>query len=180
MDRGACQATVHSVTQSQTQVKQFSMHAYTHAKFSHCLSNSYPSWGRSVCQFWRSVMSDSLWSHGLQPTRFLCFSITNSWSLLKLMSIESVMPSNHLILFHPLLLLPSIFPDLGSFPMSQFFALSGQSIGASASVSVLPMNIQDWFPLGWTLDLLAVQGTLKSLLQVDRVGLSRFPKTYTE
>ena len=162
MDRGACQATVHSVTQSQTQMKQFSMHAHTHAKFSHCLSNSYPSWGRSVCQFRRSVMSDSLWSHGLQPTRFLCFSITNSWSLLKLMSIESVMPSNHLILFHPLLLLPSIFPELGSFPMSQFFALSGQSIGASASASVLSMNIQDWFPLGLT-----------GLISLQSKGLSR-------
>ena len=50
--------------------------------------------------------------------------------------------------------------------MSQFFTSGGQSIGVSASASVLPMNIQDWFPLGWTwLDLLAVQGTLKSLLQ---------------
>ena len=79
--------------------------------------------------------------------------ITNSWSLLKLMSIESVMPSNHLILCHPLLLLPSIFPSIrvsGSFPMSQFFASCGQSIGVSPSASVLPMNIQEWFPLQWT------------------------------
>ena len=75
-------------------------------------------------------------------------SITNSWSLLKLMSIESVMPSNHLILCHPLLL-PS-FPSSGSFPISQFFASGGQIIGVSASASVLPMNIQDWLPLGWT------------------------------
>ena len=58
------------------------------------------------------------------------------------------------------------FPALGSFSMSQFFASGGQSIGVSASASVLPMNIQDWFPLGWTgwMDLLAVQGTLKGLL----------------
>ena len=56
------------------------------------------------------------------------------------------------------------FPASGSFPMSQLFASGGQSIGISASTSVLPMNIKDWFPLGW-LDLLAVQGTLKSLLQ---------------
>ena len=77
-------------------------------------------------------------------------SITNSQSLLKLTSIESVMPSNHLILYHPLLLSPSIFPSIRSFPMSQFFALGGQRIGVSASISVLPMNIQDWFPLGWT------------------------------
>ena len=77
-------------------------------------------------------------------------SITNSWSLLKLVSIESVMPSNHLILSHPLLLLPSIFPSVGVFSMSQFFASRSQSIGDSVSASVLPMNIQDWFPLGLT------------------------------
>ena len=77
-------------------------------------------------------------------------SITNSWSLLKLMSIELVMPSNHLILCWPLLLLPSIFLRLGYFPMSLFFASGGQSIGISASASVLPVNIQDWFPFEWT------------------------------
>ena len=66
------------------------------------------------------------------------------------MPIESVMRSNHLILCHLLLLLPSIFPASGSFPMSQFFASGGQSIGASASASVLPMYIQGWFPLGLT------------------------------
>ena len=77
-------------------------------------------------------------------------SITISQSLFKLISIRSVMPSNHLILCHPLLLLPSIFPSIGSFQMSQFFASGGQSIGASASTLVLPMNIQDWFPLGLT------------------------------
>ena len=76
-------------------------------------------------------------------------SITNSWSLPKLMSIESVMPSNHLILCHSLLLLPSIFPS-ESFQMSQFFTSGGQTIGVSVSTSVLPMNIQDQFPLGWT------------------------------
>ena len=70
-------------------------------------------------------------------------SITSSRSLLKLMSIESVMPSNHLILCCPLLLLPSIFPSIGSFPRSQFSASGSQSIGVSASASVLPMNIQD-------------------------------------
>ena len=77
-------------------------------------------------------------------------SITNSWSLLKLMSIELVMPSNHLILYRPLLLLPSIFPSIRSFQMSQCFSSGGPSIGVSASASVLPMNIQDWSPLGWT------------------------------
>ena len=77
-------------------------------------------------------------------------SITTSWSLLKLMSIGSVMPSNHLILCHPLLLPPSFFPSIRSFPMCQFFASGGHSIGVSASASVLPMNSQDWFPLGLT------------------------------
>ena len=77
-------------------------------------------------------------------------SITNSQSPPKPMSIESVMPSNHLILCRPLLLLPSIFPASWSFQMSQFFASGGQSIGVSASKSVLPMNTQDWSPLRWT------------------------------
>ena len=65
-----------------------------------------------------------------------------------LISIESVMPSNHLILRCPLLLLPSIFPSIRVFSDSQFFASGGLSIGVSASASVLLMNIQDWFPLG--------------------------------
>ena len=76
-------------------------------------------------------------------------SITNSWSSPKLMSIELVMPSSHLILCHPLLL-PQSLPASGSFPISQLFAWGGQSIGVSASASVLPMNTQDWSPLGWT------------------------------
>ena len=70
-------------------------------------------------------------------------SITNSWSLPKLMSIASVMPSNHLILCRPLSRLPSIFPSIRVFQMSQLFASGGQSIGVSASTSVLPMNTQD-------------------------------------
>ena len=77
-------------------------------------------------------------------------SITNSRSLLKLMSIESVMPSNHLILCRPLLLPPTIFPSIRVFSNESFFASGGQSIRVSASTSVLPMNIQDWFPLRWT------------------------------
>ena len=80
-------------------------------------------------------------------------SIINSQTLLKLMYIKSVMPSNHLMLCHPLLLSPSIFPSIrnwDSFQMSQFFTSGGQSIEVSASASVLPMNIQDLSPLGWT------------------------------
>ena len=99
-------------------------------------------------QFSHSVMPDSVtpWTAACQAS----LSITNSCSLLKLMSIELVMSSNHLSLCHPFLLLPSAFPESGSFPMSQLFLSGGQSIGVSASASVLPMNIQGWFPLGWT------------------------------
>ena len=78
-------------------------------------------------------------------------SVTISQSLLRLMSTESMMPSDHLILCRPLLLLPSIFPSIRVFSYeSALFTSGGQSIGASASASVLPVNIQGWFPLGWT------------------------------
>ena len=98
------------------------------------------SWVQLLSHVW---LFATPWTAALQSS----LVITNSQSLLKLMSIQSVMPSNHLILCHPLLLLPSIFPSIKvSFPMSQIFASGGQSIGASASV--LPMNIRDWVPLG--------------------------------
>ena len=86
-------------------------------------------------------------------------SFTISRSLLKLMSIEST-PSNHLILCHPLLLLPSIFPSIRVISNESVFHISGQSIGASASV--LPMDIQGWFPLGLT-----------GLISLQSKGLSR-------
>ena len=66
------------------------------------------------------------------------------------MSIELVIPSNHLIFCRPLLLLPSVFPSIRVFSNESILCISGQSIGVSASASLLPMNIQDWFPLGWT------------------------------
>ena len=75
---------------------------------------------------------------------------TISWSVLRLMSIELMMPSNHLILCCPLFLLPSISPALRSFSMSRLVTSADQSIGASASATVLPLNIQGWFPLGLT------------------------------
>ena len=95
----------------------------------------------SSVQFSRSVMSDSFWPHGLQHAMPPCPSPTpraysNS-------SIESVMPSNHLILCHSLLLLLSIFPSIR---VLQFFTSGGQNSGVSASTSVLPMNIQDGSP----------------------------------
>ena len=76
-------------------------------------------------------------------------SSTVSWSLLKFMSTESVMPSNHLILCRPFFF-PQSFPASGSFPVSRLLASGGHIIGASASLSVLLMNIQSWFPLGLT------------------------------
>ena len=99
-------------------------------------------------QFSRSVVSNSLRPVNHSSQAYL--SITSSRSLLKLMPIKSVMPSSHLILCHPLLLLNQSLPASGSFTVSQLFAWGGQSTGVSASASVLPMNTQDWSPLGWT------------------------------
>ena len=80
------------------------------------------------------------WTAALQAS----LSITNSWSLLKLMSIESGMPSNHPILCHPLLLPPSIFPNIRVFSMSQFFASGGQSIGAFQNIGVFQLQHQSF------------------------------------
>ena len=77
-------------------------------------------------------------------------SFATSQSLLKLMSIESMMPHNYLTLSRSHLLLPSVFPSIRVFSKESVFASGGQSIGASASASVRPMNIQDWFSLGLT------------------------------
>ena len=98
-------------------------------------------------QFSYSVVSDSLWPHGLQQARLPCPSPTSrvysqscplsQWSHPIISS--SVVPfSSH----------PQSFPASGSFPVSQFFSSGGQNLGVSASASILPMNIQDWFPLG--------------------------------
>ena len=94
-------------------------------------------------------------------------SITNSQSLFKLMSIESVMPSNHLILSSviPFSSCLQSFPASGSFPVSRLFTSGGQSIGASASASVLPVNIQGRFPLGLTGLISLLSKGLSSLLQ---------------
>ena len=116
-----------------------------------------------------SVHSLSLVQLFVTPWTAACqasLSITNSWSVLKLMSIESVMPSNHLILCHPLLLLPSIFPSVRVF--SNESALCNRwPKDWSFSFSISPSNEYlglIFFRMDW-LDLLAVQGTLKSLLQ---------------
>ena len=90
----------------------------------------------SVVQLFRRVLY-----HPMDSACQASLSFTTSWSLLKFLSIESVMPSNHLVLCCPFLLLPSILPASGSFPMSRLFPSGGQSIGASASASVLPVSI---------------------------------------
>ena len=100
--------------------------------------------------FSHSVVSDSLWSPWTAAHQ-VSLSFTLSWSLIKLMSIESVMPSNHLILCRPILLLPSIFSSIRVFSNDLAFCTRRpKSIGASASASVLPMNSQSWFPLELT------------------------------
>ena len=95
----------------------------------------------SCCRVWLFVIP---WTAACQAS----LSITNSQSLLRIMFTEAVIPSNCLILCCPFLLLPPIFPSIRVFSVES--ASPGQSIGVSASASVLPMNIQDWFPLGLT------------------------------
>ena len=110
-------------------------------------------------------MSCSLWPHGLQHTRLLCPSFI-SLSSLKLIFIESVMPSNHLILCYPLLLLPSIFPSIRVFSNQSVLHIRWPKYW-SFSFSFIPSKEHPGlicFRMDW-LDLLAVQGTLKSLLQ---------------
>ena len=117
-----------------------------------------------VSQFSRSVVSDSatLWTAACQAS----LSITNSQSSLKLRPIESVMPSNHRILCHPLLLLPSIFPSIRVFSIESVLCIRWPK-DWSFSFSISPSNEYSGlisFSVDW-LDILTVQGTLKSLLQ---------------
>ena len=95
-------------------------------------------------------------------SRQASLSFAISWSLLKFMFTEPVMLSNHFILCCPFLLLPSIFPSIRVFSNELLFTSGCQNIGALASASVLPMNIQSWFPLGWT-----------GLMSLQAKGLSR-------
>ena len=126
-----------------------------------------------ICLEWKSsVQSLSHVQLFVTPWTALCqasLSITNSWSLLKLMSIELVMPSNDLILFHPLLLLSSIFPSISVFSNDSVLHIRWPKYW-SFSFSISPSNEYSGlisFRMYW-LDLLAIQGTLKSLLQHHR------------
>ena len=135
---------------------------------SRCTSSMvYCSWTKQqlTCsvQFSRSFMSSSLQPHGLQHTRLPCPSpnpgaCSNSWSSSRWCHptiTSSVVPFSCL----------QSFPPSGSFPRSQFFPSGGQSFGVSASASVLPMNIQDWFSLEWLVGSPCSRRDLKSLLQ---------------
>ena len=102
-----------------------------------------------VSQFSLPVVSNSFRPHGWQHSRLSCPSSTSGACLNSYLSSQWFHPtiSSSVIPFFSCL---QSFPASGSFPMSQFFASGGQSIGISASASVFPVNIQDWFPLGWT------------------------------
>ena len=119
----------------------------------------------SSVQFSHLAVSDSVWP--CTAARQASLSITNSWSLVKLMSIKSVMPSNHLILSHPLLLLPSIFSSIRVFSNESVLCIRWPEYW-SLSFNISPSNEYSLiFFIDW-LNLLAVQRTLKSLLQHHR------------
>ena len=120
------------------------------------------SWWHCGCSVTKSCsISATPWTAARQASP----SFTISQSLLKLMSTDSMMPSNHLILCWPFSSCPQSFSASRSFPVSWLFASGGQSIGASASASVLPMNIQSWFPLRLTGLISLLFKGLSSLLQ---------------
>ena len=110
--------------------------------------------------FNHSVVSNSLWPYGLHLPRLLVFHHILEIAQTRVHWVDEVMPPSHLC--HCLFLLPSIFPASGYFLKSQLFASGSPSIIASASASVLPMNIQDWFPL-----------RLIALISLQPKGLSR-------
>ena len=118
----------------------------------------------------QSLSCVRLFETSWNAARQASLSITNSWSLLKLMSIELVMPSSHLILCHPLLLPPSIFPSIRVFSDKSVLCIRWPKYW-SFSFSISPSNGSSGlisFRMDW-LDLLAVQGTLKSLLPTPQV-----------
>ena len=116
----------------------------------------------SSVQYSCSVVSNSLRSHGLQHARLSCPS--PSLELAQLISIKSVMPSTHLILCRPLLLLPSIFLRIRVFPNESVICIRWPKYWGF-SFSFLPMNTQDWFPLGWTGWISLLSKGIKSLPQ---------------
>ena len=151
MNSRAWWAIVHRVAKSWTWRKWLSMHMYV------CVC---------VCVSVQSLSRVRLFATPWTAAHQASLSITNSWSLLKLMSIELVMPSNHLILYRPLLLPPSIFPSIRVFSNESVLHIRWPKYW-SCSFSISPSNEYSGlisFRIDW-LDLLAAQGTLKSLLQ---------------
>ena len=137
---------------------EFNEYHWTEIQFSSDISHDTSVQFNSVQSLSHVQLFVTQWIAACQAS----LSITNSQSLFKLMSIESVTPSNHLILCCPLLLLPSIFPSIRVFSNELAITSGGQSIGASASAPVLP-DVQDSFSLGWT-GLISLQS--KGLLRV--------------
>ena len=166
MDREARRAAIHGVAKSWTWLSYWTELNYLQNTLHEILQARILEWVSvqfSSVQFFSHVR---LFATPWTPARRASLSITNSWSLLKLVSIVLVMPSNHLILCHPLLLLPSIFPSIRVFSSESALCVRWPkywsfsfSISPSTEYSGLISFRIDWF------DLLAVQGTLKSLLQ---------------
>ena len=155
-DEGAWWAAIYGVAQSRTRLKRLSSSSSCLKALSHKLDISL------LLLFSHSVMSNSLWPHRLQHTRLPCPSPSPG-------ACSNSCPSSHwchptisssIVLFSSCL---QSFPASGSFPLSQFFTSGGQSVGDWASKSVLPMNIQVWFPLGLT-----------ALISLQFKGISRF------
>ena len=136
-----------------------------------CPPTSLKSKASPSVQFSHSVVSDCLRPHGLQHARLPCLSHTPGACLNSCPSCRWCHPTISSVV--PFSSCSQSFPTSEFFPVSQFFASGGQSTRISASASVLPINSQDWFPLGLT-DLLAVQGTLKNLLQYHSSKASVF------
>ena len=147
MDRGPWWGTVHGITKKSDMAEQLThTHTHTHTQIKRDLIISSV---QSLSHVWLFVTP---WTAARQAS----LSVTNSRSLFKLMSIKSVMPPNHLILCCLFYSHVQSFPAWGSFQMNQFFESGGQSIGVSASASVLPMTSGlISFRMDW-LDLLAV------------------------
>ena len=118
--------------------QSFTTHSFMQCKYIYFLSSV-----QLLSRFW---LFATPWTAALQAS----LSITNSQSLPKFMSIESVIPSNHVILCCPLLLLPSIFPRISVFSNESALRIRWPKYWSFSSTSVLPMNTQDWSPLAWT------------------------------
>ena len=152
MDREAWHAGIHGVTKSRTRLSDWTELNWTvKAQWMLVIKIMSLLYIRYTIRSDQSLSRVRLFATPWIPACQASLSITNSQSSLRLMSIESVMPSSHLISsVIPFSSCPQSLPASESFLMSQLFTSGGQITGASASASVLPMNIQGWFPLGLT------------------------------